>query len=494
MSHAHFVRELRALIRAPYALLHLQTSEEERALELLDQLARQLQLPLYDWSLTRGLDGTPHEGDARVALDQIEAFEQPALFIFKDALSAFSSPWCRRRLRELEPRCVQAQKTIIFLGSQDLQWPELDKELTRVLMPLPNRAMIQAECEHTFPPEQFSSQERQVAVSGAMGLTLKEARRAFIRVRQQLDEARTRNAIFDLEEAVLREKQRLLGSNDSLEFFPLQEGMEDVGGLEQLKQWLQERQGAFSQEARDFGLPSPKGLLLVGVQGCGKSLSAKAIARHWALPLLRLDLGRVFEGRKAPEEALRAALQTSEAMSPCVLWLDEIEKGFAQDGDGRSLRVLGSLLTWLQEKSAPVFMVATANQIDALPPELLRKGRFDEIFFVDLPELHERRDILDIHLRRRQRHISPEAIDELAKRCEYFSGAELEQVVISGLYAAFGQRRELTAEDLVYAARETVPLYRTYEEQIKRLRDWASTRARQASRARRVIDYFASPS
>lgn len=485
-----FVRELRALIRAPYVFIDLLTSEEERALSLLDQLSRTLGLPLYDWSFTVGFDRNPHQGDIATALDQLQSFEGAAIFVFKDAQEAFASAWVRRRLRELEPLCAQQNKTVIFLGAQPSPLPELQKEITRHYMPLPNRAMIQAECEAIFQPPTFSEPDRQSLISGAQGLTLKEAKRAFIRVLQQHEEALARNALFDLESAILREKQRLLGANDSLEFFPLQESLDDVGGLEQLKDWLQERKRAFSQEARDYGLPAPKGLLLVGVQGCGKSLTAKVIAKHWGLPLLRLDLGRIFDGQRSPEESLRDALQTSEAMSPCVLWIDEIEKGFAQDGDGRSLRVLGSMLTWLQEKQAPVFMVATANQIEALPPELLRKGRFDEIFFVDLPELYERRDILKIHLRRRQRHLDDQALEELAKRCEFFSGAELENVVVSAMYAAFGQSRDLDAQDLIYAARETVPLYRTYEDQIKTLRDWASTRARQASRARRVIDYF----
>lgn len=485
-----FVRELRALIRAPYVWIELQTSEEERALSVLDQLARTLQLPLYDWSETHGFDRSPHHGDIKTALDQIEAFGEPAIFVFKDAQGALEDRWARRRLRELGAICAQQHKSIIFINTQKLDLPELDKELTRLFMPLPNRAMIQAECEQIFLAPTFSPADHQALISGAMGLPLKVATRAFYRVLQQHEEATARNALFDLEGAILREKQRLLGTNESLEFFPLQESLDDVGGLEQLKSWLHERKRAFSQEARDFGLPAPKGLLLVGVQGCGKSLTAKVIARHWGLPLLRLDLGRIFDGRRAPEESLRDALATSEAMAPCVLWIDEIEKGFASDGDGRSMRVLGSMLTWLQEKQAPVFMVATANQIDALPPELLRKGRFDEIFFVDLPELHERKDIIKIHMRRRQRELDDQTLDELAKRCEYFSGAELEQVVVSALYSAFGQQRDLSPDDLLYAARETVPLYRTYEDQIKALRDWASTRARQASKARRVIDYF----
>jgi SpoVK/Ycf46/Vps4 family AAA+-type ATPase len=231
-------------------------------------------------------------------------------------------------------------------------------------------------------------------------------------------------------------------------------------------------------------------MLLLGVQGCGKSLTAKVIGRHWGLPLLRLDLGAVFEGRKSPEESLRLALATADALAPCILWMDEIEKGFRDTTEGGASRVLGSLLTWQQEKQSPVFLVATANQVDVLPPELLRKGRFDEIFFVDLPEFQERLEILRIHLTRRGRFFDDAALQGLAQLTEYFSGAELEQVVISGMYTAFGANRELTLQDMEYAVKETVPLYRTYEEQIKALRQWAEGRARRASRRRKVLDFF----
>lgn len=456
---------------------------------LLHSLAQTLELALYDWSLVQGLDRKPNQGDLTRALAQIEAFDEPGLFILKDAHVKLDDAWICRRLRELEAHCASTNKTIVFLGPHTIKIESLDKDITKLVMPLPNRAMLKALCDQVVPGTETMI-DREALVSGAMGLTHKEAQRAFYRVYQQHQEAQQRNALFDLEDSILREKQRIVGKNDALEFHPLREGIGDVGGLEQLKQWLNERQDAFSEEAQSFGLPAPKGLLLVGVQGCGKSLTAKVIAKHWSLPLLRLDLGNVFDGRRSPEEALRDALRTSEAIAPCVLWLDEIEKGFAQDQEGRATRVLGSMLTWLQEKTQPVFMVATANQIDVLPPELLRKGRFDEIFFIDLPDQHERESILNIHLSRRQRLLTPEQVTELAAKCEFFSGAELEQVIISGMYSAFARKRELEHEDLLFAARETVPLYRTYEEQIKQLREWANTRARPASQKRRVIDYF----
>jgi ATP-dependent 26S proteasome regulatory subunit len=491
MSHAAFVRELRSLMRAPYALLHIETHEEERALDLLRQLAQADNRIIYEWSAVTGFVGTEVIETLEEALSAVGTSSDPVVVVFKDAAPYLESPKLRRALREVVTRGAGLGQTLVFVGPQRFVAAELEKQVTRLVMPLPNRATIRAACSARFVQEQYPDVDREALVSGAMGLTLREAERAFERVRAQYDEALARNAPFDLEQSILREKQRMVSQLDALEFYPLEEGLSEVGGLDELKRWLKERNRAFSEEARAYGLPVPRGLLLVGIQGCGKSLTAKVVGRHWGLPLLRLDLGHVFDGRSAPEETLREALRTCEAIAPCVLWLDEIEKGFAESSsDGTTTRVLGSMLTWLQEKTAPVFLVATANRVEALPPELLRKGRFDEIFFVDLPDAAERADILRIHLTRRRRQMSDLVVEDLVKRTEYFSGSELEQVVVSGMYTAFAASRELTADDLVWAVKETVPLYRTYEDQIKSLREWASTRARPASIKRKVLDFF----
>jgi AAA+ superfamily predicted ATPase len=491
MSHAAFVRELRSLLRSPYSLLHIQTHEEERAVELLRQLAAADGKALYEWSPLVGFEGTEGLEGLREAFAAVTRSQDPVIVAFKDAAPYLEDPKTRRALRELEAQASARGQTLVFVGSARLDLPELERALTLLTMPLPNRATIGQACDQVFDPAQTSADERDALISGAMGLTMREAQRAFHRVHALRAESLARNAPFDLEQSILREKQRMVGQHDALEFYPLEGGLGDVGGLDELKRWLKERDRAFSEEARAYGLPVPRGLLLVGIQGCGKSLTAKVVGRHWGLPLLRLDLGHVFDGRSAPEETLRDALRTCEAIAPCVLWLDEIEKGFAEgSADGTTTRVLGSMLTWLQEKTAPVFMVATANRVEALPPELLRKGRFDEIFFVDLPDPQERRDILKIHLSRRRRQMPEPVLDELVKKTDYFSGSELEQVVVSGMYAAFAAKRELNAEDLIWAAKETVPLYRTYEDQIKGLREWAATRARPASMKRKVLDFF----
>ena len=266
------------------------------------------------------------------------------------------------------------------------------------------------------------------------------------------------------------------------------EGFSNVGGLGLVKLWLRKRGMAFSEKARRFGLPEPKGLLLLGVQGSGKSLLAKAVASQWQLPLLRLDLGRVFsELVGSSEQNIRTALRLAESVSPCVMWLDEIEKGLAGASGsgsadaGTSARVFGSLLTWMQEKTSPVFVIGTANDISALPPEVLRKGRFDEIFFVDLPQLQERREIFVIHLARRGRDALDYDLNQLARATEGFSGAEIEQIIIDGLYDAFENERDLTTEDLLRNITSTIPLSQTMESKITALRQWARNHARPAS-------------
>ncbi|MBL7959382.1 AAA family ATPase, partial [bacterium] len=290
---------------------------------------------------------------------------------------------------------------------------------------------------------------------------------------------------------VLEEKKQVIRKSSTLEFFSPDENFDQVGGLENLKSWLTKRAEAFTDRAAEFGLPTPKGLMLVGTQGCGKSLTAKAVASHWNLPLLKLDVGSVFSGIVGSSEAnIRHAIKVAESISPCILWIDEIEKGFSgmassnfSDG-GTAARVFGTFTTWLQEKKKPVFVIATSNDITVLPPEILRKGRFDEIFFVDLPEQAEREAIFKIHLKKRRR--DPKQFDcvKLAHVCDGFSGAEIEEAIITALYDAFEESRELTTEDISLSIKNTVPLSRVLAEQVSALRAWAEKRARRASPSR----------
>jgi SpoVK/Ycf46/Vps4 family AAA+-type ATPase len=296
---------------------------------------------------------------------------------------------------------------------------------------------------------------------------------------------RTKDFNFDV---ILSEKKNIIRKSGLLDFFESRYGMSDIGGLEPLKSWLKKRQKAFSQKARDFGLPLPKGILLIGIPGCGKSLTAKVVGSMWKMPLLRLDVGKVFGSLVgSSEENIRRVIRTAEAVAPSILWLDELEKGFAgvgSSGDtdsGTTARVFASFITWLQEKSSPVFVIATANDVSALPPELLRKGRFDEIFFVDLPTVEEREEIIRIHLRRKERDPGQFNIQEIRDNTQGFSGSEIEQGIVSALYDAFDEDTDITDKHLLDAAKEIIPLSYTMKEKIDSMREWAESRARSAS-------------
>ena len=286
---------------------------------------------------------------------------------------------------------------------------------------------------------------------------------------------------------ILSEKKHIIRKSGVLEFYEPRAGMNSVGGQESLKEWLHERGKAFTSQAREYGLPLPKGVLIIGIPGTGKSLISKAVGLTWSMPVLRMDVGALFGSFVGQSEAnMRKALKTAEAMSPCVLWIDELEKGLgnARGGNdgGTSTRVFGSFLSWMQEKTTPVFVVATANDVSQLPPEMLRKGRFDEIFFSDLPTREERQHILEIHLRRFGRDPKIYDLVNLANLSDGFSGAELEQVVIDSLFAGFSLDREPTMDDLISAVTRTVPLSKTMSSQIKELKNWADTRARKAGK------------
>jgi SpoVK/Ycf46/Vps4 family AAA+-type ATPase len=324
----------------------------------------------------------------------------------------------------------------------------------------------------------------------ARGLTESQARRAFLR-------ALRADPVLGLESAdlVIGEKKRILSRDLGLELVETREAPESLGGLETFKAWMEERAQAFAPDARNFGLPAPRGVLLVGVQGCGKSLAAKVAAPQLGVPLLRLDLSRVLGAAEGAEENLARALAAAEAVAPVAVWVDEIEKAFAGSGpgqgaDSRAARLLGSFSTWLQERVGAVFAVATANDVSRLPPELLRRGRFDELFFVDLPDAAARRAILALHLKKRGRVPDRFDLALIADGCENFSGAELEQVVVGALHRAFAQGREVEVADLRRMAQDMVPLFKTYEEEIKALREWSRGRARTAGREGAVVDLF----
>lgn len=506
-------QEIEDLIRARYPIIYVASAEEERVAKSMIEIARRRNRNLVEWTSTEGFrdlyrvvqddDASNSKGslppdtiDPLKALDQMLKHEDHAIFLMKDYHPFLDSRnyTVVRKLRDM----VTAFKTgrhyrhIVFLSPVLKMPPELEQWMAIVDYALPNRDDIDGVVDRilrSLPPElplrvREDPQYRGRVVESALGLILAEAENVF-------SKSLVRKKCFDVN-TILAEKKHIIRKSGILEFYQAYEKFSNVGGLEVLKNWLNKREKAFSADARAFGLPTPKGILLVGVPGCGKSLCAKAISSMWQLPLLRLDVGKIFQSLVgSSEENIRKAIKTAEAVAPSILWLDELEKGFAGVGGGgtsdggTSSRVFGSFITWLQEKSSPVFVIATANDVSALPPELLRKGRFDEIFFVDLPSEEERAKIFEIHLRRKNRDPSKFNMEPIVKATQGFSGSEIEQAIISALFDAYelGEGHDIDTDALLRSVREIIPLSYTAKEKIDYLREWAKSRARTASAA-----------
>ena len=474
-------------------IVYLVTTEEERAQAVARAAAEGFDAQVAIWSSHRGLvPMAPHARSAIEALDAILAAPGPLLAVLLDFHLALRDPAVARAVRDALPRLVAEGRCLLIVAPR-LELPEgLAGSSATLRLPLPSLeelAAVLAEVRQLCDAPDPEAEAVQRMLTAARGFSEGQARRAFLRA-VRLDPALGAGAVA----TVLEEKRRVLARELGLEVTEATEEPAHLGGLSSFKAWLDERALAFAPGAASFGLPAPRGVLLVGVQGCGKSLAAKVAATRLGVPLIRLDLPLVL-GREGAEEGLTAALEAAEAISPVALWVDEIEKGFAgsapgQGGEARAARLLGAFSTWLQERQGSVFVVATANDVTRLPPELLRRGRFDELFFVDLPDLEARREILALHLRRRGRDPSRLDLAALAELCVNYSGAELEQVVVGGLHRAFALTRDLETADLRRVAQDLVPLFKTYEEQVKGLREWARGRARVAGRAGAVVDLF----
>ena len=483
--------QLDLLIRARTPILWIRSLEEERVDGLLEQAAQRLGgRTLLRWDFIDGLSGAPNRSGeatrnpmaALACLDTLPP-EQGALLVLRDFHRYCEDAGVCRRLRNLASSLRQAPRTLVITAPDWAIPRELEDSITLLDLPLPGAEEIRQLLSTIagasgYPMAPAVCEQLTAACHGLSEQRVRQlAARALAR-RGQLGEA-------DLAE-VLEEKRQAIAKSELLEYCPSEASPADIGGLDALKHWLEQRHMAFSEEAMRYGLPLPRGVLLVGPQGTGKSLTAKAIAHSWSMPLLRLDVGRLFAGLVGASEArTRDMIQRAEAMAPCVLWIDEIDKGFGGDSrsdGGTSQRVLGTVLTWMAEKTSAVFVVATANGVDKLPGELLRKGRFDEIFLLDLPSADERRSILDLQLRRRRPKHSI-TLEVLVDRTAGFSGAELEQTVIEAMHLAFAEQREFGEADLIAAASQVVPLSRTAREQLEELQAWASGgRARPASR------------
>jgi AAA+ superfamily predicted ATPase len=523
---------LSELLKARHPVLLIESYEEDRVVEEITAVAGDPDLvrtprQVRVWSATSGLAAPGETGPAgtraaQSALEEALRATDPTVFVFKDLHHYLGSdhrpadPVLLRLLRDAAATFQRSQQpACLVLLSPALSLPtDVEKDVTIVDFPIPDAAqlrdvldsMVEANKGSRIAME-CSDDDLERLTKAALGLTLHEAENAFARA--MVD----RGGLTADDVAVVSEqKAQTIRKSGILEFVAAYGSVDDIGGLENLKRWLAKRDGSWLDSAAAWGLPSPKGVLVTGVPGCGKSLTAKCTASMWGLPLLRMDVGRVFAGLVgSSEQNMRTALRTAEAVAPAVLWIDEIEKGFAGMGgpsgdSGTSQRVFGTFLTWLQEKTKPVFVFATANNIDRLPPEFLRKGRFDEIFFVDLPTDRERLPIWKVHLSRRlapapngeggaggKLTVDDALLADLAGRSEGYSGAEIEQAVIVALYDAFAERRPLEHSDLIRAIETMVPLSVTQAEQVHALREWADVRAVAATAAEDRDDYDAPP-
>jgi AAA+ superfamily predicted ATPase len=480
----NFEKELDTYLRARFTLIVLVTHEEERSVQMITRMCDETHRTCMSWDVADGFQwvssssgSLPAARDPMAALEQIDKMDgsQAILYVLKDFHDFWNNAQVRRKLRSLAQSMKFTKKSMLIITPSSRVPDELKDEVVLEDVPLPDADELQTVLNGLTQVSgvriNLTPLGKEKLVKAAVGLTASQAQRVFAK-------AIVRNGVLDDTDInlVTDEKKQIIRESEALEFFPFIETMDNVGGLKVLKDWLRLRDSAFSDRAREYGLPMPKGIALLGIPGTGKSLTAKMIGGLWRMPLLRLDVGALFGSLIGEsEERARRALHLVETIAPCVLWIDEMEKALAHGGldSGTSTRVFGTVLTWMQEKKAPVFVVATANDISSLPPELLRKGRFDEIFFLDLPTLEERHDIFAVHLRKRRRLPEDFDLDQLAAASEGYVGAEIEQAIIDGMYIGFNDNeREFTTADILSALARQVPLSVSQREAIGYLREW----------------------
>ena len=488
-----FNDELTLFLKARYPIIYINTVEEDRVEYVIRKnIKTNLNRSIYSWDFVDGYTNNPNnEGFAKrnplQALELVERLntETPALFLLKDFNRFLTDLSISRKLRNISRILKLQPKTIVIIGS-DLTIPkELQDLITVLQFQLPLEDEINQELSRLVNSLniEIESQLFETLTRACQGLSLERIRRVLSKIIASYKTI-DNNSIAVL----LSEKKQIISQTEILEYSSVEEKIDNLGGLDNLKEWLKKRKTAFGIKAANYGLPTPRGLLLIGIQGTGKSLTSKAIANDWQLPLLKLDVGKLFAGIVGESESrLRQMISVTETIAPCILWIDEIDKAFSNTdskGDsGTSNRVLATFTSWLSEKTRPVFVIATANNIDLLPIEVIRKGRFDEIFFLDLPKNNEREEIFKIHLRE-FRPNNWESFDYaiLAKLSEDFSGAEIRQSIIEGMYHAFYEKREFTTDDISMAIKELIPLAQLESDQMIKLQNWASSgRIRSAS-------------
>ncbi len=501
MATTDTLTQLKSRILSHFSMMFLTTWEEERWEAELAAMATEMDRGFVTWTVTRGAQ-PPLSGESQPLTDPAEflrklgEFPRKQLFLVKDFRPYLTDPGIVRQLRDLVPTLIQQKKSLLFMGPDAPIPVELLKDAIKFDLPLPGLQELHTELKQALATENarhsapipVSQEQEERLVRTMLGLTASQARKSFARAllgRKGIDD--------DIYAQLIGEKKIMVQGSEMLEFQELSEGVKDIGGLDGLKDWIRKRSLAFSESARKSGIPAPKGVLLLGVQGCGKSLTARAIAQLLSFPLVRLDVSTLLSGDLGQSEKnMRDVLGLMEMIAPAVLWMDEVEKGFAGgnaegNADSTMVRIMGRFLTWMQENPSPVFVVATANSVTSLPPEMLRRGRFDELFFVDLPNYHERKQIYEIHLRKKK--LDPEQYDiaRLAERSEGYSGAEIEQVVLSAMVESYGKEEGVSEAAMEKAREETVPLSVTMEEKIFQLREWARGRCRPATPDSRVL-------
>ncbi|MBN2548048.1 MAG: AAA family ATPase [Anaerolineales bacterium] len=476
-----FELDLDTYLRARFTLIVLVTLEEERALQTIKSLCENTHRPCLTWDIADGYQALAAQGvalpvarDPLTALEQVEKMDGDVLVVLKDFHESWGNPQIKRKLRSISQRLKFTKKSILITSSTGKIPDELRDETVVIELPAPTASELeQVLIRLTNTPGvkvRLTPLGREKLVQAALGLTTAQAQRVFAKA--IVADGSLDDRDIDL---VTAEKKQIIRESEALEYYPVTETLDDVGGLGVLKDWLRLRESAFTQQAREYGLPAPKGIALIGIPGTGKSLTAKMIGGLWRLPLLRLDVGALYGSLVGEsEERARRALRLAETVAPCLVWIDEMEKALAHGGldSGTSQRVFGTILTWMQEKTAACFVVATANDISSLPPELLRKGRFDEIFFLDLPTLQERKEIFAVHLRKRKRLSQDYDLDKLAEVSPGYVGAEIEQAVIDAMYIGFNEGREFNTQDILEALSKQVPLSVSQREVVQALRDW----------------------
>lgn len=499
------LEEIKIRLKAGYPITYVVSTEEERILNMLNGLLPAIyksninseKPELYIWSSVNGFkvwnnkDGKVLDEETRDPFDALNFIDDskiPTLYVLCDFHHFLidQNYDVIRKLRELAVKLKRVRKNIIIL-SPILRIPtELEKEITVIDFSLPSETeikkvvkKIKENAEKSINPLEIKGNGEHL-IQTLKGLTLDEIENVLY---QSL--AKTHDFSLDV---LIQEKEQIIRKGGILEFYKTEGGIEVIGGLDIIKSWIGQRKRAFTNKAREFGIETPKGIILAGIPGCGKSEICKVIANMWGFPLIRFDVGKIFSGIVgSSEDNIRKAIKLAESISPCVLWIDEIEKAFSGiqssnfSDSGTTARVFGSFLTWMQEKKKAVFVVATANDVNSLPQELLRKGRFDELFFVDLPNEIERKEIFKIHIEKRNRNAENYDLNELSKHSEKFSGAEIEASIISALYDAFDKEEELSTEYILANLNKIVPLSTTMKEKIESLRKWATHRARRAS-------------